>query len=147
MIANMYGLSVKGFDTHYEEFLDLPTGVFMLSSLNNLIPAPQTLTSGEAWNIFQELSDMHTALQFPYVDPNAFREFIVSPTLMTGNTDTKSYWNFTKWIYLFSPSRANTSINMHAVDKRGDIDSHIESVTFFYSLLRNVDHYDIKHRH
>lgn len=48
MIANMYGLPVKGFDTHYEDFSDLPTGVFMPSSLNNLIPALQTLTSGEA---------------------------------------------------------------------------------------------------
>ena len=148
MIANMHGLSVKGFDTNYEEFSDMPTGIFMLCSLDDLIFAPRTPTSGEAWNIFSgTIRYAYRFAVYPRVDPNAFREVIVSPTLMTGNTDTKSYWKFTKWVYLFSPSRANTSVNMCAVDNRGDIDSHIESVTFFYSLLRDVDDYGIKYHH
>jgi len=147
MIANMYCLSVKGVDTHYEAFSDLPTVIFMLSRLDDLILAAQTPTGGEARNIFSEtIRYTYDFAVYLHVGPNAFSDVIVSPSLMTGNIDTKSYWNFTNWIYLFSPSRANTSVNMHAVDKRGDIDSHIEGVTF-YSLPRNMDDFDIKHRH
>ncbi|EDQ98972.1 uncharacterized protein LACBIDRAFT_318408 [Laccaria bicolor S238N-H82] len=44
-------------------------------------------------------------------------EIIVSPSAMTGNTDTRFYWNLSPNIYRWSPVRSQDKINIHTVDE------------------------------
>lgn len=42
-------------------------------------------------------------------------------------------------IYRWTPSRQRGSENIHTVDERIRIDSHIDIVKFYYDLIRNFD--------
>lgn len=62
----------------------------------------------------------------------------VAPSLMTGNTDTRWYWNLTSNIYRFSPMRASACDNMHTVNEYCGLGAHLEGVKFFHELIRNA---------
>lgn len=67
------------------------------------------------------------------------KEYIVAPSLMTGNTDTKFYWDLSKNIYRFSPVREEGRANAHTVDERIGMKEHIEGVKFYVQLVLNGD--------
>lgn len=52
--------------------------------------------------------------------------------IMNGNTDTRHYWNLTKNIYRWSPSRLGTRVNIHTTDERLDISAHIDGFRLYY---------------
>ena len=64
-------------------------------------------------------------------------DYIVAPSLMTGNTDTKYYWNLSKNIYRFSPVRDEGRANAHTVDERVGMKEHIEGVRFYAQMIFN----------
>jgi Gly-Xaa carboxypeptidase len=66
-------------------------------------------------------------------------DIIVAPTLMTGNTDTKYYWNLTENIYRFSAVREGGRANAHTVDERMGMREHVEGVRFFAQVILNGD--------
>jgi Gly-Xaa carboxypeptidase len=66
-------------------------------------------------------------------------DLVVAPSLMTGNTDTKFYWNLSKNIYRFSPVRDEGRANAHTVDERIGMKEHIESVKLYAQLILNGD--------
>jgi Gly-Xaa carboxypeptidase len=66
-------------------------------------------------------------------------DYIVAPSLMTGNTDTKYYWNLSKNIYRFSPIRDEGRANVHTVDERLGMKEHIEGVRFYTQMIFNGD--------
>ena len=66
-------------------------------------------------------------------------EYIVSPGLMTGNTDTKFYWDLSKNIYRFAPVRVEGRANGHTVDEIIGMKEHIEGVTFYVQMILNGD--------
>ncbi|KAL3422828.1 peptidase family M20/M25/M40 [Phlyctema vagabunda] len=69
-------------------------------------------------------------------------EVIVSPVLLTGNTDTKYYWNLSSQIYRMAPWRAERDprgTNMHTVDERMPVAGLLEMITFFHEFIRVVD--------
>lgn len=66
-------------------------------------------------------------------------DYIVAPSLMTGNTDTKYYWNLSKNIYRFSPVRDEGRANAHTVDERVGMKEHIEGVRFYTQMIFNGD--------
>ncbi|EED13753.1 vacuolar carboxypeptidase Cps1, putative [Talaromyces stipitatus ATCC 10500] len=67
---------------------------------------------------------------------------LVVGDVMTGNTDTRFYWNLTRNIWRFSPMRTGGSENIHTVDERVDIDVHLEGLAFYYELIRAFDKYE-----
>ena len=67
------------------------------------------------------------------------KDYIVAPSLMTGNTDTKYYWNLSKNIYRFSPVRDEGRANAHTVDERVGMKEHIEGVRFYAQMIMNGD--------
>lgn len=146
LIASKYSLGVDGFDDmDSTEFRDIPSGKFVLSSDVSLIQAPKSPASGDAWNLFSG-SIKHVYEDFaiyPDSDPSTNKEVIVAPSVMTANTDSKYYWGLTKNIYRFSPMRGTSAKNLHAINERVELDSHVEGVAFFYTLLRNVYQYDL----
>lgn len=66
-------------------------------------------------------------------------DYIVAPSLMTGNTDTKYYWNLSENIYRFSPVRDEGRANAHTVDERVGMKEHIEGVRFYAQMIFNGD--------
>lgn len=66
-------------------------------------------------------------------------DYIVAPSLMTGNTDTKYYWDLSRNIYRFSPVRDEGRANAHTVDERVGMKEHIEGVKFYTQLIFNGD--------
>lgn len=66
-------------------------------------------------------------------------DYVVAPSLMTGNTDTKYYWNLSKNIYRFSPVRDEGRANAHTVDERVGMKEHIEGVRFYTQMIFNGD--------
>jgi len=66
-------------------------------------------------------------------------DIIVAPTLMTGNTDTKYYWNLTENIYRFSAVREGGRANAHTVDERMGMKEHVEGVKFYAQIILNGD--------
>ena len=116
-------------------------GKFEISTDSELIPAPLTsninnpswhLLGGTIKNVFEDYADYHGGER---------SEIFLSPSSLTGNTDTKYYWDLTDNIYRFDPIRQNKSFNVHTVDERVALDAHIEGVAFYYQLIRNFDSY------
>jgi len=66
-------------------------------------------------------------------------DYIVAPSLMTGNTDTKFYWNLSRNIYRFSPVRDEGRANAHTVDERIGMKEHVEGVRFYAQMIFNGD--------
>lgn len=66
-------------------------------------------------------------------------DYVVAPSLMTGNTDTKFYWNLSKNIYRFSPVRDEGRANAHTVDERIGMKEHVEGVRFYSQMILNGD--------
>ncbi|QKX63860.1 uncharacterized protein TRUGW13939_11031 [Talaromyces rugulosus] len=67
------------------------------------------------------------------------KQVIVTGDVMTGNTDTRFYWNLTRNIYRFNPIREGHTLNIHTVDERIDIGVHLEGLALYYELIRAFD--------
>lgn len=57
---------------------------------------------------------------------------------MTGNTDTRYYWNLSQHIYRFTPADRNGNLGIHTVDEHLLFDDHISGEFFFCSLYRRL---------
>ncbi|KEI40852.1 carbohydrate-binding module family 43 protein [Mixia osmundae IAM 14324] len=61
-------------------------------------------------------------------------------SLMTGNTDTRSFWNLTSHIFRFTPTiMTMAESHIHTIDEKASISEHIDAVRFFFNLVRNAD--------
>ncbi|KAG9248137.1 hypothetical protein BJ878DRAFT_538647 [Calycina marina] len=63
-------------------------------------------------------------------------EYIVAPSLMTGNTAV-FYWDLSKNIHRFAPVRDEGKANGHTVDERIGMKEHMESVKFYVQMILN----------
>ena len=114
-----------------------PNGYFNYSLREALEPAPVTPMGDEIWNLFGG------SLRYHYenlIFPNESKEYIFAPSLSTGNTDTKSYWDLTRNIFRYAPGIPTTKLNIHSVDERVDFDGHLLIIAFYYNYLQVVDH-------
>jgi Gly-Xaa carboxypeptidase len=66
-------------------------------------------------------------------------DIVVAPSLMTGNTDTKYFWDLSRNIYRFTPSRVEGRENAHTVDERLGMKEHIEGVKFYTQMMLNAN--------
>ncbi|KAL2831157.1 hypothetical protein BDW59DRAFT_169871 [Aspergillus cavernicola] len=67
---------------------------------------------------------------------------IVSGDIMTGNTDTRFYWNVLRNIYRWSPARESRALNIHTVDERIGMDANLEAMVLYYDLIRAFGQWD-----
>ncbi|KAF9529825.1 hypothetical protein CPB83DRAFT_851636 [Crepidotus variabilis] len=107
-----------------------PTGnITMYISLADE-PSPVAPFDGAsaAWNAFSK------AVQAAFGP-----QVVTSPSGMTGNTDTRRYWNLTHTIYRWSPTRLGTALNKHAANEMIKIESHIEGIRFYTELIIQLD--------
>jgi len=125
--AERFNLTLVGFD---ETVPENATRYVKLLSPFGAEASPVTPASGGAWDVF-----FSAARQLWGEDA------IVSPYLMNGGTDTRAYWNLTRAIYRFQPLRQTDRYNIHTVDERVHIDGHLNTIRWFYGLIRNADHH------
>lgn len=101
-----------------------------------LEPAPRTPTEGQEASPYRLLSSVIRSA-WPLKDDQHVR---VIPTLMQGNTDTKSYHALSRHIFRFSPTSLEemdgpVDGGIHTVDERVQIDSLTRGFIFYTNLM------------
>lgn len=134
-IAKKYNLTLHAFDDHAET----PRSISLQSGNSVLEPAPVSPTDASKISPWTILSGTVKAL---YGD-----DITVAPGIMTGNTDTKYYWDLTKHIFRFTAGWDEESIgfgNIHTVDERVPVKAHINMVRWMSLYIRNMDEQDLE---
>ncbi|KAH6895880.1 hypothetical protein B0T10DRAFT_479118 [Thelonectria olida] len=150
-VVKKYNITVKAFegDKDYEAYKsefasedsDLTTAevdynaVLVLKAQEKSEVTPIAPTSGPIWDIFSGTIQHAFSFEGGKVVPVG--------EIMNGNTDTRHYLNLSPHVYRFTPTRQRGSENIHTVDERVRMDSHLEMVKFYYDLVRNFDAADV----
>jgi len=101
------------------------TTITLSNSDDTLDPAPVSPEEGYAWEVLSNT-----------VKSVFGEETILAPSLMTGNTDTKFYWDLSRDIWRFTPISAGGRANAHTVDEWVGIEDHVRGMGFYVKLIR-----------
>lgn len=136
-VAQEYNLDFNGIGDKDESTSS--GGVLSMRALQTLPPAPLTPTGNNGvWRIFSG-----TLRQvFETTDAGHGKTVVPVGNIMTGNTDTTHYWDVTRNIYRYTPSRDGTRLNAHAIDERMEMTAHLEGIRLYYDLIRNFNSWD-----
>ena len=134
-VAKKYGLKLHAFDGTNEE----ASSISIASSDTTLRAAPVTPTNVDENTPYKVLAGTTRALYG--------EDILVTPGMMTGNTDTRYYWDITKHIFRFGPGYdpefEGGLGNIHTVDEHISVKNHIETVRWFTMFVRNMDEADL----
>ena len=75
----------------------------------------------------------------PYAD-----QLAKAPGILTGNTDTRFFWDLTEHIFRFDPSfdadESEPGLDaIHTINEKANVNGHINSVRFFVLFIQNID--------
>ncbi|KAK4032807.1 hypothetical protein C8A01DRAFT_20174 [Parachaetomium inaequale] len=129
-VAKKHNLSLHAFDGKEE-----PSSIILSPSTYELEVAPVTPADGSVKSPFSILAGTTRALYG--------KEVVVTPGIMTGNTDTRYYWDLTRHIFRFAPGfdpedKAGLG-SIHTVDERVSVLNHVNAVRWFMLFVRNMD--------
>ncbi|KAL2129126.1 hypothetical protein VTI74DRAFT_8188 [Chaetomium olivicolor] len=129
-VAKKYNLTLHAFDGKEE-----PKSIILTAPTHELEVAPVTPADGATESPFSVLAGTTRALYGEHV--------VVTPGIMTGNTDTRYYWDLTRHIFRFAPGfdpddEAGLG-SIHTVDERVSVLNHVNSVKWFMLFVRNMD--------
>ncbi|KAI1180464.1 peptidase family M20/M25/M40 [Nemania sp. FL0916] len=141
-VAEKHNLTVHAFK---DDEVETPRSIKLSSSAPSfgLEPAPVTPTlvvgkDGEA-TPYGVLSGTTRALYG--------EEVLMAPALMTGNTDTKYYWDLTAHIFRYGPGydpeQGFDLGGIHTVDEKLSIVAHTRGVQWYSMFIRNMDEADM----
>ncbi|CAA7262813.1 unnamed protein product [Cyclocybe aegerita] len=144
-LAEKFNLTYTAFGKLISEEGATGKGALNLSTTYaGLEPAPITPTGNDA-GPYQLLSgtikstfNAHRSLD----NPDAI---IVAPSMMSGNTDTCSYWRLSKHIFRYNHHNTDSAgpdelmSNIHTVNEFADVDAFMEMILFFVTLILNAD--------
>ena len=134
-IAKKYNLTLHAFDN----IIDAPSSIMLSLSKNTLEVAPVTPSSVDPVSPYTILAGTTRALYG--------EDIIVSPGIMTGNTDTRYYWDLSKHIFRWNPgwiSGEEGLGNIHTVDERVSVRAHVNAVKWFSRFIRNMDEAELQ---
>ncbi|KAK4999440.1 hypothetical protein LTR66_001541 [Elasticomyces elasticus] len=129
-VAKKYNLTLHAYGGEKE----VPMSIRLSISATTLEPAPITPTEVDPVSAYAVLSATTRALYG--------KDLIVSPGIMTGNTDTRYYWDLSKHIFRFAPGWDGESEglgNIHTVDEKISAKSHVAGAKWFSLFIRNMD--------
>lgn len=130
-LARKYNLTLHAFDGVKEA----PSSISLWPEETTLRVAPVTPTEIDGVTPFSILAATTRALYG--------EDIIVSPGMMTGNTDTRYYWPITKHIFRYGPGWDPTwdkgLTGVHTVDEKISVINHINMVKWFTLFIRNMD--------
>lgn len=143
-LANDFNLSYMAFGSQISNG-DAPSyGTLTLSTAfgDGLEPAPVT-PSGEDAVPFRLLSGTIKAAYNSHRNMSGSGAIIVSPGIMSGNTDTRFYWKLTDHIFRYGhlggAGGGSLPSGVHTVNEAISIDSFVEMIRFYTTLVLNVD--------
>ncbi|KAG0709281.1 hypothetical protein DFH29DRAFT_1027230 [Suillus ampliporus] len=143
-LAGQFNLSYTAFGARITD-ADVPAfGTLTLSEAytHGLEPAPVSSTGHDALP-YQLLSGTIKAAYNSHRGLSGDDSLIVSPGIMSGNTDTRYYWKLTEHIFRYGhtdgASGGSLSSGVHTVNEAIHISSFIEMIRFFTTLILNVD--------
>lgn len=126
-VAHKHNLTLHAFDGE-----ETPSSISLAASHTSLAVAPVTPADGKPFTVVAATT---RALYG--------KEVIVAPGIMTGNTDTRYYWNLTKHIFRFGPGydpEDGAGLGaIHTVNEKVSVLSHINMVKWFMLFVRNMD--------
>ncbi|KAF1343627.1 carboxypeptidase S [Delphinella strobiligena] len=135
-VAKKYNLGLNAFNGVQEA----PLSISLSASNTTLEVSPVTPTDVDSVSAYSILSGTTRALYG--------KDIVVAPGIMTGNTDTRYYWDLTKHIFRYAPGYAPGEDgglgNIHTVDERVSIKNHINTVKWFSLFIRNMDEADLE---
>ncbi|QLG75026.1 hypothetical protein HG535_0H03530 [Zygotorulaspora mrakii] len=135
-IAKKHGYGLSYNNNTIEPETDL--GFIEVSVTYGLEPAPMSPSSGPVWDLFAGTIQNVFENGVFAEDPEA--DFYISTTLISGNTDTRYYWDLSKFIYRFVGSLMDPEIlkTLHSVDEHVDISGHLSATAFIYEYVINA---------
>jgi Gly-Xaa carboxypeptidase len=136
-VAEKHNLTLHAFKPANES---LTPSSITLSTPHELEVAPVTPTSIEGTTAYSVLSGTIRALYG--------EDMTVTPGLMTGNTDTRFYWDVSENIFRFAPGYDGGSGKgglgkIHTVDESVSVDNHLAATKWFVLFIRNMDEADL----
>ncbi|TGJ81242.1 hypothetical protein E0Z10_g7521 [Xylaria hypoxylon] len=133
-VAAKHNLTVQAFNDESE----IPSSI-KLNSVQSLEPAPVTPTSVDGVTPFGVLSGTTRALYGESI--------LIGPALMTGNTDTRYYWDLTRHIFRYDPGydpEVGFSLGgIHTVNEKLSVVAHTAGVQWYSLFIRNMDEADL----
>jgi Gly-Xaa carboxypeptidase len=133
-IASRYNLTVNAFNNADE----VPQSITLVAQRTELPVAPVTPTDISSLSAYAVVSGTTRALYG--------EEVIMAPGIMTGNTDTRFYWDLTPQIFRYAPGwdpEAEGFGNIHTVDEKVSVKAHVRNVQWFLLFIRNMDEADL----
>ncbi|PVH75171.1 carboxypeptidase S [Cadophora sp. DSE1049] len=131
-IATKHNLTLHAFDG-----IEAPSSL-ILSHNDVLAPAPVTPSlpsTPKAQTPYSILAGTNRAIYGSSI--------ITTPGIMTGNTDTRFFWDLTKHIFRFAPGYDSEDEeglgNIHTVNERVSVRNHVNAVKWFTLFVRNLD--------
>lgn len=147
-IAKQFGLGVKAWQSEDEFIQSVRDDKFAMSHFieledafhSDLEPAPLIPTQGKDASPFRLLSSV---IRHTYANEVKSKEGLrVIPSLMGGNTDTKSYWNLTQHLFRFAPGTLTPlpegvryDAGIHTVNEIVQIDSLSDGFRFYTAMM------------
>ncbi|KIP10027.1 hypothetical protein PHLGIDRAFT_66515 [Phlebiopsis gigantea 11061_1 CR5-6] len=109
----------------------------------SLEPAPITPSSGDNAGPFELIAGTIKTVYRAHRHVTGDETVIVSPGIMSGNTDTRHYWALTEHIFRYSHSwsgdRSWLSRGVHTINEAIYGDQFVEMIRFFTTLILNAD--------
>ncbi|KAI0490433.1 peptidase family M20/M25/M40 [Xylaria cf. heliscus] len=133
-VAAKHNLTVLAFTDDPE----IPSSI-KLNAVQSLEPAPVTPTSTDGVTPYGVLSGTTRAIYG--------ESMLMAPALMTGNTDTRHYWDLTKHIFRYNPGydpeHGFGLGGIHTVDEKLSVVEHTAGVKWYSMFIRNMDEADL----
>jgi len=140
-IAKKYNLDVHAFTNSTDE---TPSSITLRDTGKALEPAPVTPTeifSTETNNTLSPFGIIAATTRELYG-----KSMVVAPGIMTGNTDTRYYWDLSRHIFRWGPQfdpEEDTSSGLppgiHTVNEHLNMRAHVNGVKWYSSFIRNMD--------
>ncbi|EMG45935.1 CPS1 Carboxypeptidase S [Candida maltosa Xu316] len=139
-VAKRHNLTVVAFGKDVHKLDGKDSGTFNVTTYSHALDAaPVTPHNDTVWSY---LSGVTRHVYEDLVFPNITYPVISAPAIMTGNTDTRHYWNLTRNIFRFTPAFIGDFIgdtHIHSVDEKLPFDSHLQLQAWFYEYIQAVD--------
>jgi Gly-Xaa carboxypeptidase len=123
-------------------FPETENGNMVIDYFGELLPTARISPTDEVWEVVTgNMRAFYEDEVFPelFSDSNSDKKYIIAPSLMTPNTDTRHYWNVTKNIYKVQPGSINLmEAGPHGPDEWIPMQVHLEVIAFYYNLFSDV---------
>ncbi|EJD07406.1 carboxypeptidase S [Fomitiporia mediterranea MF3/22] len=142
-LVKKFDLTLNAFG---ETFFNGSSGSVALSTMWDyaLEPAPVTPTDAAPYRLLSGTIRSTYASHRSYSNRD---EIKIAPGIISGNTDTCSYWNLTRHIFRYNHQdmRLENKVpgGIHTVNESFAIDNFLEMIRFFMTLILNADEYEL----